>query len=85
MVLSPGDNVVGCVCVAEEAVRYVLPYPGARLVHRHHVIQAVVQLLVRGRGPGENNFAVDCLFDLYWPGALGLVWKHILREAVSLI
>lgn len=83
MVLSPGENVVGCVCVAEESVRYVLPNPGVRLVLRHHVMQVVVQLLIRGRGPGENNFAVDCLFDLHWPGALGLIWKRILRGILS--
>lgn len=83
MVLSPGDNVVDCVCVAKEAVCYVLPHPGAGLVLRHDVVQAVVQLLVRGRGPGENHFALDRLLDLYRPGALGLVWEHISREILS--
>ena len=84
VVLSPGLNVDGGVRVAEEAVRYVLPHPGAGLVLRHHVVQPVVQLLVRGGGPGEDNFALDGLLDRHRPRALGLVWtRRIMREISS--
>ena len=84
VVLRAGHDVDGGELVVEQALRHRLPGALDGVPLGDHVVQPVVQLLVRGRAPGEEHPALDGLLDGHRPRALGLVWvRRIMREISS--
>lgn len=62
--------------VIEEPVSHRGPRAFGRVQFGHCVVEAVIQLLIRRREPGEGHRSRNVFLNLYWSRRLWIICKH---------